>query len=154
MNSTTMCTQRTLPKDIFASNWQLFAEQPPAAWWLESWQKFKAGAGMASPGTVNISAADQKDLEKVRIGFRRFFIPISVHKVPGGESCASGGAGSAGRASHCPKVSQKFRCRFISHPTFCPLYDALNHLTPLYPGIYLTRPPPPIFKETRDALSK
>lgn len=27
---------------------------------------------MASPGTVNISAADQKDLDKVRLGFRCF----------------------------------------------------------------------------------
>ena len=72
-----------------------------------SWEKFKA-VGMASPGTVNISAADQKDLDKVRTGFRCrwLLIPVSVHKVPGGESSASGCSGQAGRASHCSKVSR------------------------------------------------
>ena len=52
---------------------------------------------MASPGKVNISAADQKDLDKVRIGFRCFSSqPVSVRKVPGSESSASGRSGSSG----------------------------------------------------------
>ena len=75
---------------------------------------------MASPGTVNISAADQKDLEKVRIikgCWAQIQLAVFIHtkhnslfflvyKVPGRQGSASGGSGAPGWASDGPQVSR------------------------------------------------